>query len=218
MVCKVFGAGERCGRQRILPVTDADMVIAADGGLAWLSELEMEPDFVLGDFDSLEGEPPEGAVIHPTRKNDTDMGLAVQEGIRRGFACFELYGGTGGREDHTMANYQLLKKIALLGGRGYLIGPCMTATVILDSEIGFRRKSTGTISVFSMDETAEGVNLKGLAYELNDVELSNSFALGVSNEFVGTEARIAVKRGALLIIGEYLPDDVIEKQLDRRKT
>lgn len=208
MVCKIFGAGEQCSREQILPKNDVDLVIAADGGIAWLSELNIKPDLVLGDFDSFEGNPPEGALIHPVRKDDTDMGLAVQEGLERGYVNFELYGGTGGREDHTMANYQLLKKIALRGGRGYLIGPRMTATVVLDSEINFYSKDTGTISVFSMDENAENVDIEGLSYELRSETLTNSYALGVSNSFVGNHARIAVKKGTLLIIGEYLPDDV----------
>ena len=37
-------------------------------------------------------------------------------------------------------------------------------------------------------------------YELSDVELTNDFPIGVSNEFAGKPVEITVKKGALLII------------------
>lgn len=210
MCCKIFGAGDRCGTERISPYRPDDLIFAADGGLQWLTELGRKPDLVLGDFDSLEGGPPEGAVCFPQQKDDTDMGLAVEEGLRRGFRKFELYGGTGGRPDHTMANYQLLTKLAKQGAGGFLIDDRMTATVIADGAIRFRAKPSGLLSVFSMDEVSEGVTIEGLYYTLREGTLTNSFALGVSNEFCGGEAVIRVRKGTLLIIGEYLPEDIRE--------
>ena len=48
----------------------------------------------------------------PVRKDDTDMFYAVKEGIRRGCDEFILVGATGGRLDHTYANFCVLKYIA----------------------------------------------------------------------------------------------------------
>lgn len=208
MCCKIFGAGDRCAAARISPCMQGELILAADGGLQWLDELGRRPDLVLGDFDSLLTEPPENAVRFPHEKDDTDMGLAVEEGLRRGFREFELYGGTGGRADHTIANYQLLTKLAKQGARGFLIDDHMTATVIADGELCFRAKPSGFVSVFSVDEVSEGVTIEGLYYSLHDGTLTNSFALGVSNEFCGSEAVVRVRKGTLLIIGEYLPEDI----------
>ena len=44
------------------------------------------------------------------------------------------------------------------------------------------------------------INEKGGKYELSDVELTNDFPIGVSNEFAGKPVEITVKKGALLII------------------
>ena len=47
-------------------------------------------------------------------------------------------------------------------------------------------------------EKAEGVTLRGLKYELTDAVVTNSFPIGVSNEFIGKEAAVTVRNGTLL--------------------
>ena len=46
------------------------------------------------------------------------------------------------------------------------------------------------------------MTLRGLAYELTDAVLTNTFPIGTSNEFIGTEAQITVADGSLLVICE----------------
>lgn len=102
--CYIYGAMP-CGSTEKLE--EGDLLIAADGGYAYLQG--QKPDLVVGDFDSL-GYVPEGEQIirHPVQKDDTDMLLAVREGLKRGYRKFVLYGGIGGRLDHTIANLQVL--------------------------------------------------------------------------------------------------------------
>ena len=52
------------------------------------------------------------------------------------------------------------------------------------------------------EKEARGVTLRGLAYELTDAVLTNTFPIGTSNEFIGTEAQITVADGSLLVICE----------------
>lgn len=73
-------------------------------------------------------------------------------------------------------------------------------TVIRDSSLNFDSACTGYVSVFSISDKSTGVSLKHLKYELTDAELTNSFPLGVSNEFIGEPGRISVKDGALLVV------------------
>jgi len=176
-----------------------DIVIAADGGYDLLTETQIIPDILLGDFDSIENVPKHKEIIkHPSEKDDTDTFLAYKFGFEKGYRNFVVYGGIGGRIDHTIANIRTLIDIAENGGRGFLIGNDTVLTVIKD-KIVFPKTLNGYISVFS-NEKDSVVTEKGLKYTLENTLLSPSTTLGTSNEFVGERAQISVKDGSLLVI------------------
>ena len=83
---------------------------------------------------------------------------------------------------------------------GYLIGKDHIVTGVKDGEISFSADATGIVSVFCMGRDATGVTIDGLQYALENGALSAGFPLGVSNHFVGKDAKIAVKDGSLLVI------------------
>ena len=182
------------------PILDTDLVIAADKGLDYTRQLGLNPQIVLGDFDSL-GYIPAGAEVHPVEKDDTDAMLAVRRGLDSGCGELILYGSLDGdRVDHTMANFQLLCFLADRGAKGTLVGIRQKATVIQNSSIRFDAGQKGILSVFCMGDCARGVSIRGAKYCVEDVMLTNSFPLGVSNSFTGKDAEISVKDGKLLII------------------
>lgn len=197
--CYIFSAAE--GLPKNFKRESGDIVIAADAGFKHLQKLNIAPDIVLGDFDSL-GFVPENAEIikHPIKKDDTDTLLAVKTGFSRGYTRFVLYGCTGGRLDHTLANLQTLNYIACKGGRGFICGNGFCATVLKNGELHFSSRANGNISVFAVGTKAKGVSLKGLLYNLNNAEIEYDFPLGVSNEFIGKEAVVSVTDGMLTVI------------------
>lgn len=197
--CYIAGAGEFCENQ--LDIAPDDIVIAADGGYRHFEKLGITPDIIMGDFDSAP-RPPSGKIMaFASEKDDTDMLLAVKHGFDLGFTEFKLYGGCGGRADHTFANIQTLLYIKKRGGNAQLFGSNEIFTVT-DSVVRFDGGQRGKVSVFSLSERAEGVCEKGLKYTLDNAVLENSFPLGVSNEFTGEPSEISVKNGFLLIITE----------------
>lgn len=207
--CFIYGAGERCKKERIGFPNAGDVVIAADGGLGWLNELGILPDRIIGDFDSLGYVPSdENVELLPVEKDDTDTGIAVKRGLALGCKRFVIYGGTGGRADHTMANYQLLSHLSELGCHGFLVDDRMTALVMREEAVSVRGTEGGDLSVFSLSDDSCGVSISGAKYELTDGTLTNTFALGVSNSFTGRDAAIAVKKGTLLVMGAFLPENV----------
>lgn len=178
-----------------------DLVIAADGGYTYLKKFGMEPDVLLGDFDSLAVVPEHRHLIrHSPIKDDTDMALAVAYAEEQGCTTFFLYGGLGKRLDHTLANLQLLTGMARKGLEAYLIGQGNIMTAIVGETLTFSDDATGMVSVFCMGECAEGVSESGLKYTLDNAALTCDRALGVSNEFIGRESCIGVKSGTLLIM------------------
>jgi len=196
--CVIFCAAEF--DRLALPLSQEDFVIAADGGLRHINGLGLTPNAILGDFDSL-GFTPEGANVFPVEKDDTDAMLAVRLGLNQGCREFILYGSLDGpRLDHTVANFQTLQFLADHGAFGYLVGRDTLVTVVKDGSITFPAGGSGTLSVFCMGPDAQDVTLEGLYYPLQSGTLTSGFPLGVSNHFTGAEARIAVKKGSLLVL------------------
>ena len=201
--CFIIGAGPFYG----LPVAPApgDYVIAADGGYLHCREAGLVPDLLLGDFDSLDALPGDTDVERfPVDKDDTDSMLAMKLGLEKGFTTFHLYGGTGGRMDHTLANLQGLAYLARQGARGYLYDAAYVFTALWNSSLDLPAREEGIFSVFALGETARGVSILGGRYPLEGGELSPFFPLGVSNHFEGRPVRVSVEKGCLLV-GWELP-------------
>lgn len=208
--CIIIGAGDlTVGSLPYNPETD--YVIAADGGLMYCGVLELEPDLILGDYDSLDAEYaeavkaieaqcPEKVVTLPAEKDDTDMLAAIKHGLAMGYRSFRLYGANGGRLEHTIANIQILKYLKEHDAVGYIMDGTGMILLAQNETITFRDTMDGYINVFSLNEKAHGVTIRGLKYELDDAMLTNDMPLGISNEFIGVQSEISVTDGTLLII------------------
>ncbi len=197
-----------------IPLKEDDLVIAVDGGYMYCRVLEITPDVIIGDFDSLE-EPyasevrkmkgsESACVIRLEReKDDTDTMAAIRYGLQAGCQEFHLYAAMGGRLEHTIANLQSLLFLKQNGAKGYLWDAFSMTTVICNESISFRKSMEGILSVFAMNGDAKGVTETGLKYKLQDAVLENSFPKGISNEFIGEEATVSVKDGSLLVLARW---------------
>lgn len=178
-----------------------DIVIAADGGYDILMKMSIKADVLLGDFDSIKNIPKHKSVIkHPVEKDDTDTFLAYRYAYEQGYRKFVIFGGIGGRIDHTIGNIRTLSHIAESGAVGYLLGCGTVITSITNSKIEFPASNKGNISVFTQGKDAENVSIKGLKYCVDNIKLPTAVTLGVSNEFIGERAEVSVEDGTLLII------------------
>lgn len=199
-VCYIVGAGD-CPPLDSIVINEGDTVIAADAGLRYLREAGIEPDSVIGDFDSL-GKVPEGGrvTVLPTEKDVTDMYAAAEAGIAAGFTRFKFYGWSGGRLGHTIANIQLCASLAERGYRADFVTDKQVMTALSGGEMRFDKSHTGYISVFSFTDECRGVTLEGLKYPLAEATLSSRFPLGVSNEFTGVDSLVKVRQGTLIVV------------------
>jgi thiamine pyrophosphokinase len=178
-----------------------DFVIAADGGLLCLEKLNIKPDLVMGDFDSLGFIPTDGKVLtYSSNKNDTDMMLAVKKAIELGYKEIILFGGTGGRVDHTLSNIRTLLYASRRGVKIKMKDSKNDYIVLTDGSINIEGK--GYFSLFAMKNTAKGVSISDAKYDLDNVQLPCDSSLCTSNEFIGKKVTISVKRGSVLIVLE----------------
>ena len=201
-VCYVVGAGEWSGPSFVPGA--GDLVLAADGGLTHLRRRGIRVDAFVGDGDSLMGEVPAGCerIALPRQKNDTDMLAALRLGCERGYRRFALYGGCGGRLDHTLANLQCLAWLARRGAQGLLYGDGVVLTAIRNGTFCPPAAPGATVSVFAWGGPARGVTLSGLQYPLRQAVLTPDFPLGVSNVQGAEKSSITVEDGVLLICYE----------------
>lgn len=202
-VCYIFGAGEFSPCE--ITLSDDDLVIAADGGYDHLINMGLRADIALGDFDSVTSyEIWEDNICekftYPPEKDDTDMMLAIKLGLSKGYKNFAIYGGLGGRLDHTLANIQALSFIACEGAQAVLYHEHYALTAIKDSSFTLPKDTSGYISIFSLSDKSENVTIKGLKYQVEGTVLTNNFPLGVSNEAIGKKGIISVENGTLLIL------------------
>lgn len=210
--CIVIGAGDLTMGE--LTVGEDDYCIAVDGGLSYCGVLGVEPDIIIGDFDSvsekekeaialLKEQIPERIIELVPEKDDTDMLVALKHGLKLGYKDFRIYAGTGGRFDHTLANIQCLLYLKNHDATGYLVDGTGMILVLQNESIQFQKSMEGYLSLFSLGKQANGVTIQGMKYPLDHYTMTNDFPIGISNEFIGESATISVEDGELVCMITY---------------
>lgn len=194
-----------------------DFIICADGGLDLINDYKVTPDVVIGDFDSsaknekeilnLYGNETEIIKVK-SEKDETDTLLCIKHAISLGYDNVVLLGGLGGRFDHTIGNLQGLsyfldeslgKKEIVLVDRDNFVTIIKNSSLLLNKSM-FPMWSKIRFSIFSWNEKCSGIDIEGAKYPLKNATLSNSFPIGVSNEFDKDSVVITCKSGKLLVI------------------
>lgn len=198
--CLIISGAPEC----YFPVsfTKADFVIACDAGYIHAQRADIVPDVIIGDFDSYLGDLPGGVEIIRTKpeKDDTDTMMALKLAIRRGYRRIMLVGALGGRVDHMLANISLIAFAATKGADLQIVDGHHQIFAVRDGKRRVPRSSWRNISVFAFDTECTGVTLRGVKYLLEGAVLTNTFALGVSNEFTEDIAEISVESGILIVV------------------
>ena len=199
-ICYIIGAGDVTATNIV--ADDKDYIICADGGYKYKTMLGRECDMVVGDFDSLGSVPDtENKIVAPAEKDETDMMLAVDCGYGKGYRKFVIFGALGGqRNDHSVANIQLLHYITSKGATGTIYHGNEVFTAFSDDTLTLGAENKGYVSVFSLSDESRGVTIKNLKYTLDNARLFSYKPIGVSNEFLGKECSISVEEGTLLVV------------------
>lgn len=202
--CVIVGAGEVTDIGALKQqVYGEDYIIAVDNGLKYIHELQLNPDLILGDFDSYKGVVPTGENVlrYKSEKDDTDTMLALKIAIEKGFKQVLFAGMLGGRLDHTFANIQAVAYAANRGVSLIIWDKDNTVRAIKESTITISPIEGHMVGVFSFTDVCTGVGIKHAKYLLSDATLTNDYPIGVSNEFVkGKDMEISVKKGTLIVI------------------
>lgn len=183
---------------------DSAFIIAADGGYGHLQKLNIKPDMVIGDFDSLGHIPSfDNITVLPRVKDDTDSFYAAKKALSMGYERFYFCGCTGGeREDHTYANIAMMRYLCRRGADCIMEGERQYYKVVRGPSKLVFNDDKGYFSVFSLSETAEGVSMHGFEYETDSITISCDVPLGVSNRFGGGVCTFELQKGEVLLVWE----------------
>lgn len=199
----VIVAGGACDTEKLKSACCNAFVIAADSGLYHCQAAGVEPDLLVGDFDSYSEEIPDLKEIIrlPTHKDDTDLLFAARCGKERGYSEFLIFGGYGSRPDQNFAMLQTLNWLNENVENALAEARCVGFSVYLlkNSAICFKADSERYLSVFAFSGEAYGVNITGAGYPLSNATLTDSFPIGVSNT-LDFDTTVSVADGTLLIM------------------
>lgn len=202
----VFAGGDPPRREHLPRPGSTDLVIAADSGLEPARALGVPVDLVVGDLDSVDPAVLDAAVSdgitverHPVAKDATDLELALDAAVERGATEVLVLGAGGGRLDHFVGNLLLLASSRYATVRvDARVGDAFVTVVHERVELG---GTPGSLcSLLPLGGAAVGIVTEGLRYPLRHETLVPGTTRGVSNEFVGTRASVALESGVLLAV------------------
>lgn len=181
-------------------------IICCDGGLRHVFNLNIIPNYAIGDFDSapidIINYYKEKKILFlkfPTKKDKTDMEIALDFAIEKQANEVFIFGGIGSRFDHTLANAHILVLALKKGITASLINENNIIRII-DREININGKKGDLISLIPLTTEVEGVTTNNLEYELNNYTLKIGSSMGVSNVFREDNIYIKINKGLLFVI------------------
>lgn len=177
-----------------------DLIICADGGANQAIKRGIMPDFIVGDFDSINsktiGHFADTSFIHLPDQNATDFEKTLQIALEKGVDSATVLGISGARFDHQLCNLNVMEKynpkIELNFVDDWGTGFFITSRLEFEGEIGQQ------ISLHAM-RRVEGIVTSGLKYPLQNEALEWAVRDGQSNEIVANPVGISLTSGCLFV-------------------
>jgi thiamine pyrophosphokinase len=184
--------------------------IGVDRGVFTLLSKGIKPAYAFGDFDSLSEKElaiveSEITNIHQYRpeKDETDLELALNWAIAQKPLEVRIFGATGGRLDHFLANVQLLAK--------FITPPNLADMFIIDHKNIITLRKPGTYNLPKLDTkkyisflpfttTVDNLTLIGFKYSLVNRNILAGSTLCISNELISNYGTYSFSNGILIVI------------------
>lgn len=176
-----------------------DLVVCADGGANHARRLDIRPDIILGDLDS----------IAPSTRNvfknipllrigeqaTTDLEKSIEYCLERGCTVIDIAGGIGNRIDHSTSllgcfrKYHDRVRLREIDAMGELLP--------VGNRLSLPAKVGDTISLIPL-QRCSGITTRNLQYPLKNGTLESGVRDGISNVVTGSPVTVTVKKGTLL--------------------
>ena len=214
MRCVIVLAGEiRDDKAARDWLNKAGRVICADGGARHLHRLNICPDMLIGDLDSISQEDMDWLNSQsvpvrkfPVSKDETDSELAILTTLEdlpepRDQHEIIVLAALGSRPDHVLANQMLAVQLADEGWRMTLTdGVTCIYTLTAGQTLVLEPDCTEAISAIPVAGPVSGLTYEGLLYPLENVTLPMGSTRGISNRVAANPVKIKLTSGVLLVV------------------
>ncbi|MDR1561566.1 MAG: thiamine diphosphokinase [Dysgonamonadaceae bacterium] len=182
----------------------AERVICCDGAAENLLRFGREPDFIVGDLDSISPQLKvryADILVRIGEQETNDLTKSVNFCVANGWNFITILGATGKREDHTLGNLSLtmdyndICNVQLLTDYG-AFRPQKESKAVYESRAGQQ------VSIFCIDP-ATVINSSELVYPILSRGLV-SWWQGSLNEASGDSFTIETSGGKLLVFRQYV--------------
>jgi thiamine pyrophosphokinase len=178
---------------------EASGIIAINGGSVICFHHNIQPDYIIGDLDSLRPELHDyfekAKFVHRPDQDYNDLEKAIEFARKLKPGKIKIVSAFGKRADHTLANLLVLqskyKKMPLVFYDGFGTLEIICRETILDLPVN------RLISLFSF-LPVHGITLEGFKYSLLNADYPKGFN-GLSNLITNPPARITVRKGSLFL-------------------
>lgn len=194
---------------RTIQEEEQPWIIGVDKGVEFLYRHQIQPSYIVGDFDSLAPEIVDyykNETNVPIRefnpvKDASDTEIAVRLAVTLGCRKMVILGATGSRIDHLMANIQTLT-VPLKARVEAVILDSQNKIRLIDGKTHLKKEEAfGTyFSVFPLGGPVYGFSIRGAKYPLEEHTLTSSDSLCVSNEIVDDEVVIDFRNGIVILM------------------
>ncbi len=192
----VLGGAQPSQRLLASQLDWAERVIAVDHGVDCMVDMGCEPDVLVGDLDSVKS--PVHKLTCPIEQSDDKYSTDFEKGLRIAgkFERLHILGGLGERTDHLLTNLliaaglDLSTNVLFMGDSEVIhrISPARPLEGML--MIG----STISLLPFSL---CEGVESRGLRWNLSQTDMGIGLQLGQSNVVEKKDVQIKIRSGIM---------------------
>lgn len=183
--------------------------VGVDRGVYYLLKHNINPTIAIGDFDSVSAE--EWKIIqqsvneldiHQPEKDETDMELALIWATSQAPASIKIFGATGGRLDHFLANAFMLVKYQQPHSDPIEIIDLQNELAIFypgKHQINWD-KNKKYVSFIPLSMEVNSLSLSGFKYPLIDQNIDFTSSLCISNELIQKTGTFSFEKGILMMI------------------
>lgn len=198
--------GKRVNKDILLKYKNqSDFILAADGAADYCLKLNILPNLVIGDLDSISKnslttleEMKVPLNRFPVKKDKTDSQLSLEYLIDMGATEITIIGATGNRMDHTLANILLLKRIKDSGVKGKIVDENNTIYLVYD-KLTLDKSNGYFVSIIPIVQEGIRISLRGFEYELDNEKIDFGSTRGISNVIKNSKGYIKVHDGVCLV-------------------